>query len=49
MRDRPRRARLGGDAEAIARWAEQIARLTALGKRVILVSSGAIRDLNTWG
>jgi len=34
----------GVDAEAIARWAEQIARLTALGKRVILVSSGAIAE-----
>ena len=32
----------GADREAIARWAVQIARLHALGRRVILVSSGAI-------
>ena len=32
----------GVDAEAIARWAAQIAALRALGKQVILVSSGAI-------
>jgi len=32
----------GADREAIARWAAQIARLHALGRRVILVSSGAI-------
>ncbi len=32
----------GLDAEAIARWASQIARLRALGKRAIVVSSGAI-------
>jgi glutamate 5-kinase len=34
----------GADETAIARWAEQIARLRALGKRVILVSSGAIAE-----
>src|SRR5258708_5337955 len=34
----------GVDETAIARWAEQIARLRALGKRVILVSSGAIAE-----
>src|SRR2546421_13042843 len=34
----------GLDAEAIARWAEQIAGLVARGKRVILVSSGAIAE-----
>src|SRR5262249_37140082 len=34
----------GADQTAIARWAEQIARLRALGKRVILVSSGAIAE-----
>ena len=32
----------GLDAEAIARWAAQIAKLHALGKRCVLVSSGAI-------
>jgi glutamate 5-kinase len=34
----------GLDAEAIARWAEQIAQLVADGRRVILVSSGAIAE-----
>jgi glutamate 5-kinase len=34
----------GADETAIARWAEQIARLRALGRRVILVSSGAIAE-----
>ncbi len=34
----------GLDAEAIARWAGQVAQLTALGKRTILVSSGAIAE-----
>src|SRR5258708_22980573 len=34
----------GLDAAAIARWAEQIARLVAGGRRVILVSSGAIAE-----
>ena len=34
----------GLDVEAIARWASQIARLHALGKRCILVSSGAIAE-----
>ena len=34
----------GLDAGAIARWAEQVARLTSLGKRTILVSSGAIAE-----
>ena len=34
----------GLDAEAIARWAGQVAKLTALGKRTILVSSGAIAE-----
>jgi glutamate 5-kinase len=34
----------GLDAEAIARWAAQVAKLTALGKRTILVSSGAIAE-----
>src|SRR3989440_11857075 len=34
----------GLDAEAIALWAEQIARLVAGGRRVILVSSGAIAE-----
>jgi glutamate 5-kinase len=32
----------GVDAEAIARWAAQVAALRTLGKQVILVSSGAI-------
>ena len=34
----------GLDAEAIARWAGQIARLVRDGRRVILVSSGAIAE-----
>jgi len=34
----------GLDVEAIARWAAQIARLRALGRQVILVSSGAIAE-----
>jgi glutamate 5-kinase len=34
----------GLDVAAIARWAEQIARLAGLGRRVILVSSGAIAE-----
>ena len=34
----------GLDLDAIARWAEQIARLRALGKEVVLVSSGAIAE-----
>src|SRR6267142_2240795 len=34
----------GLDAAAIALWAEQIARLVAGGRRVILVSSGAIAE-----
>ena len=34
----------GLDAAAIALWAEQIARLVAEGRRVILVSSGAIAE-----
>jgi glutamate 5-kinase len=34
----------GLDAAAIARWASQIARLAALGRRTILVSSGAIAE-----
>jgi glutamate 5-kinase len=34
----------GLDVEAIARWAAQIARLRALGRRTILVSSGAIAE-----
>ena len=34
----------GLDVEAIARWAAQIARLRALGKRCVLVSSGAIAE-----
>jgi glutamate 5-kinase len=34
----------GLDAAAIARWAEQIARLVRGGRRVILVSSGAIAE-----
>jgi len=32
----------GVDAEAVARWAEQVARLGKLGRRTIIVSSGAI-------
>jgi glutamate 5-kinase len=34
----------GLDAGAIARWAEQVAELRKLGKRTILVSSGAIAE-----
>src|SRR5260221_383436 len=34
----------GVDAAAVARWAEQIARLRALGRQVLLVSSGAIAE-----
>ena len=34
----------GLDVEAIARWAGQIARLRALGRQAILVSSGAIAE-----
>ena len=34
----------GLDASAIARWAAQIARLRAVGKEVVLVSSGAIAE-----
>jgi glutamate 5-kinase len=34
----------GLDAQAIARWAEQIAQLVRAGRRVILVSSGAIAE-----
>jgi glutamate 5-kinase len=34
----------GLDATAIAKWAEQIAQLRALGKEVVLVSSGAIAE-----
>ncbi len=34
----------GLDAEAISRWAEQIAALTTRGKQVVLVSSGAIAE-----
>jgi glutamate 5-kinase len=34
----------GLDGEAIARWAAQIAQLSRLGRRVILVSSGAIAE-----
>ena len=34
----------GLDTQAIARWAEQIARLTRLGRKIILVSSGAIAE-----
>ncbi len=34
----------GLDAEAIARWAAQIAQLRALGKRCLMVSSGAIAE-----
>ncbi len=34
----------GLDADAITRWAEQIAALHALGKQVLLVSSGAIAE-----
>ena len=38
------RAGRGLDAEAIARWAGQIAQLRAQGKRCVLVSSGAIAE-----
>src|SRR5689334_3195682 len=34
----------GLDAEAIARWAGQIAKLIGMGRRVVLVSSGAIAE-----
>ncbi len=34
----------GLDVEAIARWASQIARLTRLGRKIVLVSSGAIAE-----
>ena len=34
----------GLDADAIARWAAQVAELRRLGKRVVLVSSGAIAE-----
>jgi len=34
----------GLDAQAIARWAAQIAQLRSLGKRCVLVSSGAIAE-----
>jgi glutamate 5-kinase len=34
----------GLDSSAIAKWAEQIAQLRALGKEVVLVSSGAIAE-----
>jgi glutamate 5-kinase len=34
----------GLDTAAVARWAEQVAQLGKLGKRVILVSSGAIAE-----
>ncbi|MGQ0545324.1 MAG: glutamate 5-kinase [Betaproteobacteria bacterium] len=34
----------GLDAAAIARWAAQVARLRATGRRIILVSSGAIAE-----
>ena len=34
----------GVDAEAIARWAAQVAKLRQAGKRVVLVSSGAIAE-----
>ena len=34
----------GLDATAIARWAAQLARLRALGRRVVVVSSGAIAE-----
>ena len=32
----------GVDAQAVARWAEQVARLAELGRRTVIVSSGAI-------
>ena len=34
----------GLDTEAIARWAAQIAKLVGSGRRVVLVSSGAIAE-----
>ena len=34
----------GVDAEAIARWAAQVAKLRQAGKQVVLVSSGAIAE-----
>jgi glutamate 5-kinase len=34
----------GLDADAIARWAEQVSRLASLGRQTILVSSGAIAE-----
>jgi len=34
----------GLDAAAIAKWAEQIAQLRAMGKEVVLVSSGAVAE-----
>ena len=34
----------GLDSQAIARWAAQIAQLRALGKRCLMVSSGAIAE-----
>ena len=34
----------GLDHPALARWAEQIARLKEMGKEVVLVSSGAIAE-----
>jgi len=34
----------GLDVAAIARWAEQVAKLRAMGRRVIVVSSGAIAE-----
>jgi glutamate 5-kinase len=34
----------GLDSQAIAHWADQIARLKEMGKRVVLVSSGAIAE-----
>ena len=34
----------GLDLQAIARWAQQIAQLRALGKEVVLVSSGAVAE-----
>src|SRR5690625_6543579 len=34
----------GIDIEAVERWAEQIARLHAQGREVVLVSSGAIAE-----
>ena len=34
----------GLDGAAIARWAAQIAQLRALGKRCVMVSSGAIAE-----